>query len=252
MRVYNDSKYINAQTITSYANTNEAFLEGKVCGIVLEFPGLGGGSCFGGSVERGTYDSPETRAFAKNGIVVAYMFPGPWSWGSKAAIRMADAVVDAIIEKYELPADAPVVVSGGSMGGMGSLNCARYSRHNIVAVAAACPCVDVLDRFNCNPDFPRTYISAVAGYDMPLEDALKTISPIEFAADMPHVPYFIASDAEDDLFPEEQCDHYVDVLRGYGYDVTYHRQPGIGHGGFIPEVWREMQKFMTDAILKNK
>jgi len=99
MSVYNDSKYINAQTITSYANTNEAFLEGKVCGIVLEFPGLGGGSCFGGSVERGTYDSPETRAFAKNGIVVAYMFPGPWSWGSKAAIRMADAVVDAIIEK---------------------------------------------------------------------------------------------------------------------------------------------------------
>jgi len=67
---------------------------------------------------------------------------------------------------------------------------------------------------------------------------------------MPRIPYFICSDAEDDLFPEAQCDHYVDALRAQGHDVIYHRQPGIGHGGFLPEVWRQMQAFMTEAILR--
>ena len=249
MRTYDDSKWINSQNISAYANTNEEFLNGKVCGIVIELPGLGGGSCFGGSVDRGVYDSPETRAFAQNGIVVAYMFPGPWSWGNRAAVRMTDAVVAALCAKYNLGDNPPIVVSGGSMGGIGALNYARYSRYTLTAVAVACPCVDVLDRFNCHPDFPRTYISAVAGYDMPLEDALKEISPMEQVAHMPHVPYYISSDAEDDIFPEALCDKYVDMLRAEGHDVQYYHQPGIGHGGFLPEVWQGMQRFIINAIL---
>ena len=43
MQAYDDSRYINPQTVSFYANTNEAFLEGSVRGIIVELPGLGGG-----------------------------------------------------------------------------------------------------------------------------------------------------------------------------------------------------------------
>ena len=250
MHAYDDSRYINPHTIPFYANTNEAFLEGSVRGVVVELPGLGGGSCLGGLMERQDYDTPFTRAFAKAGVVVAYMFPGPWSWGNMGETRMTDAVVDALMAKYALPADAPIVVSGGSMGGIGALNYARYSRHRVNAVAAACPCVDVLASFDCHPDFPRTYVSAVAGCDMMLEDALKAISPVEQAAHMPRIPYFICSDAEDELFPVAQCDQYVELLRAHGHSVTYERQPGQPHGGFIPEVRQKLHDFMMDAVVR--
>ena len=43
----NDNKYINKETLPYYANTNEEHLVLPVKGIVLEFPGLGGGSSAG-------------------------------------------------------------------------------------------------------------------------------------------------------------------------------------------------------------
>lgn len=78
-----DAEYINKDTLNYYCVTNEAYIpEGKkVTGIVLEFPGLGGGSCLGGSMDNMiAYNTPFARECAAKGIVLAYTFPGPWSW----------------------------------------------------------------------------------------------------------------------------------------------------------------------------
>jgi len=246
---YDDSRFFCPDAITLYANTNEAYLRLPVKGIIVELPGLGGGSCLGGSMERGDYSAEHAREYGQKGIVMAYMFPGPWSWGNAGAVRMTDGVIDALMAKYALPADTPIVISGGSMGGMGALNFAAYTRHALGGVAAACPCVDVLACMHCRADFPRTYISAVAGYDMPLEEALKSISPVELVDRMPDVPYCISSDGADELFPEKQCHDYVQALRGRGLRVDYLPQPGLTHGGFLPEVWQAMHAFMEKCIL---
>lgn len=241
--LYQAEPFITPETVSSYANTNETHLKQPVRGIIVELPGLGGGSCLGGSVDRGEYSSDFAVRCGENGIVLAYMFPGPWSWGNKAAVHMTDAVISALAKKYALGEHFPLVVCGGSMGGLGSLIFSCDTAHDLTACVAACPCIDVIDRLNSHPDFPRTYVSAVAGYDMPLEDALRTISPADRINDLPRVPYFICSDGADELFLEEQCDAFVKKMKTLGHDVTYFRQPGMPHGGFLPEVIAKLRDF---------
>ena len=98
--------------------TNEEYLMLPLRGIVLEFPGLGGGSCLGGSPDMGSYATDYAKDFGKHGILLAYLFPGPWSWGNKGAVRMGDAVLDAICDKYGVN-NLRLGVCGGSMGGHG-------------------------------------------------------------------------------------------------------------------------------------
>lgn len=243
-----DKQFINKDTISLYANTNEAFIEGEVRGIVIELPGLGGGSCLGGNMDRADYSSERAKDFAKNGIVIAYMFPGPWSWGNSSAVRMSDAVIDAIIDKYSLK-NPPIAICGGSMGGVGSLMVSANTRHALSCVAVACPCVDILACFDCHPDFPRTLISAIASYDTTLEDGLKAISPIENIDKLKKVPYFICSDGADEIFPESQCNNFVDRMQSKGFDVIYRKQPNLKHGGFFPEVRNELHDFILKSLL---
>ena len=249
-RRYNDTRFINRDTISSYANTNETLLQGQIRGIILELPGLGGGSCLGGSMQLEEYRSPQAVSYAEDGIIMAYMRPGPWSWGNCGSMRMTEAVAQALLQKYDLAADTPVVVCGGSMGGLGALNFAAHTGLSLRGVAAACPCVDVFGSFDKHPEFPCTLISAAACYDMPLEEALKRFSPVENVDRMPKVPYFICSDGDDTLCPEEQCDQYVETLKSRGHSVIYHRQPGLEHGGFFPEVYEALFAFMRACILQ--
>lgn len=250
MKHYDDTQFINCETIDYYANTNEEFIKGEINGIVIEFPGLGGGSCLGGQMDRGVYDTYYTQDFAKNGILVAYLFPGPWSWGNKGAVRMADAVVTALKRKYRLCESIPLVACGGSMGGHGSLMFACKTSHKITAVAAACPGIDAVAYLDVHPDFPRTYVSAALVYDMSLMDALREMSPVCHIDDMPDVPYFICSDGKDEIFPEKDCENYVEALSKRGLSVCYHAQPNLAHGHFYPEVREALHSFIKDQILK--
>lgn len=249
MKAYDDSKFINSDNIRSFANTNEQFLKTPVKGVVVELPGLGGGSCLGGLMDFMSYDTCYTKDLGENGILVAYMFPGPWSWGNKGAIRYADAVVRAIAKKYDLPEEFPLVVCGGSMGGLGALMYAADTTLPIKGVAAACPCTDIIACMNATCNFPRTILSAAMVYDLPLEEALKAISPIERIADLPDVPYFISNDGEDEVFPETQCDEFVEKLCARGLDVEYVPQPGLKHGEFLPEVRNMLHEFIKKQIL---
>ena len=250
MMMYNDKKFINKDTVSFYANTNEEFIKKPVKGIIAEFPGLDGGSCIGGTLPCATYDTEWTRRFAEKGILVAYLFPGPWSWGRHGVCRIAEAVIEAFADKYNLGEDFPLAACGGSMGGVGTVMFSSQTRFKLRAAAIACPCVDASDRLTCHPEFPRTYISAIAGLDMEFEDGLREISPIHCIDKMPDIPYFICSDREDEVFPEEQCDMYVEKLKGAGKSVEYYRQPGMKHGEFLPEVRERLHSFLEDAILK--
>ena len=240
----NMEKYINKDTISLYARTNETLIQTKVTGIIVEFPGLGGNSCLGGLMELGTYDGDFAVKCAEKGIVLAYMFCGPWSWMNRGAVKMTDAVVDALKDKYGLSPELPIVVSGGSMGGLGAIIYSVEAKHNIAACGAACPCCDVLDRFHCKESFARTFIRAVADYDMPMEEALKTISPMHRIGDMRKIPYFLVNCCEDEVFPESQLDEYVGKLRDEEHDVTYRKMPGKKHGEFIPEIKTEFYDFL--------
>lgn len=244
-----DAKYINKRTISSYCCTNEALIpEGtKVTGFVLEFPGLDGNSCLGGSMDNmSVYSSAFTKECAEQGIVVAYMFPGPWSWMNKGAVRITDLVVDALVDKYGFREDAEysLVVMGGSMGGQASLIYSMDSRHEIDACVAHCPCYNVVECFSSHEAFPRTFLSAVNAYDMPLEEALLKISPEQRTADLPKIPYLVTADELDEVFPVKGVERFVNGMKIAGYNVTYMRLADQKHGGISQEDRDVMNAFV--------
>lgn len=249
-----DRAFINPDTIDLYCNTNAHLLTAPPIAFVLEFPGLGGGSCLGGSMEIAPYNGPLSGVLAEHGILQIYTFPGPWSWMNRGAVRMINALVDAIREKYGLTEKASWAVMGGSMGGMGALIYA--ASHNgdpartPTACLAHCPCVDLLDRIYCHPDVPRTLFRAVADYEMPIGEALGTLSPLNRLEDMPHIPYHIINDLADELFPFAQMDGYVERLRGLGHEVTYHRLENCRHGELTGEEWEFISAFLLKSLIQ--
>ena len=249
-----DRDFINPDTIDLYCNTNAHLLTTPPTAFVLEFPGLGGGSCLGGCMDIASYNGPLSGALAEKGILQAYVFPGPWSWMNRGAVRMVNALVDAIREKYGLTEKAPWAVMGGSMGGTGALlYAASHSgdpAYTPTACLAHCPCVDILDRVYCAPSVPRSLFRAVADYEMPIAEALKTLSPLCRVEDLPRIPYHIINDLSDELFPPEQMDAYVETLRKKGHTVTYHRLPNCRHGELTGEEWEVIREFLLSHLAK--
>ena len=249
-----DRDFINPHTVDLYCNTNAHLLTAPPAAFVLEFPGLGGGSCLGGCMDMAPYNGPLSGVLAERGILQAYVFPGPWSWMNRGAVRMVNALVDAIREKYGLTDKAPWVVMGGSMGGAGALiytaSHGGDPAYTPTACLAHCPCVDVLDRVYCAPSVPRSLFRAVADYEMPIAEALKTISPVCRVDDLPRIPYHIINDLSDELFPPEQMDAYVETLIGKGHSVTYHRLPGCRHGELTGEEWEVIREFLLGHLVK--
>ena len=243
-----DRDFINPDTIELYCNTNAHLLSAPPRAFVLEFPGLGGGSCLGGSMEMGPYDGPLSAMLAEHGVLQAYVFPGPWSWMNRGAVRMINALVDAIREKYGFDATTPWAVMGGSMGGLGALIYTASHGGDPARVPTAClahcPCVDAPDRVNCKPLVTRTFFRAVADYEMPIAQALKTISPVHRVDDMPRIPYHIINDLADELFPAEQMDAYVETMLAKGHNVTYHRLEGCTHGVLTEGEWKNIRSFL--------
>ena len=249
-----DHHFIRPEHLELYCNTNAHLLTQPPVAFVLEFPGLGGGSCLGGCMDMGPYNGPLSAELAAQGILQVYTFPGPWSWMSRGAVRLINALVDALRARYSLTSDTPWVVMGGSMGGLGALIYAASHggdpARTPTACLAHCPCVDVPDRLYCKELVPRTLLAAVADYEMPLEDALRTISPLHRLEDMPRIPYHIVNDLADELFPFEQMDAYVEKLQALGHSVTYHRLEGCRHGELTGEEWDAIRAFLGAHLIR--
>lgn len=243
-----DKQIINSSTLSLFCNTNEAVLTLPVRGFILEFPGLGGGSCMGGIMDLAEYRGGYAEEMGKAGILVAYTFPGPWSWMNKGAVRYCELVAHAIREKYQLTDDTPWAVTGGSMGGLGALIFAAEAKIKPTACVAVCPCVDVPYCFETHGQFRRTLFRAVADYEGEIQENLLTLSPKHRIHDMPHIPYFLINDCADELFPEEQMDAYVEKLRGLGHHVAYDRLPRCHHGEITQEAWAHILAFFRTHL----
>ena len=230
-----DSEFIRPDNLHLFCNSNGHLLTKTPVGIVIEFPGMGGGSCLGGLMEFGPYETDYARELAENGILLLYTFPGPWSWMNKGAVRICDAILDAAILKYGMAEDCPIVSSGGSMGGHGAMLFCIESRRKMRACVAACPNFDAWGELWKRDHRPRAVLSAIAAYDMPLDEAVKSISVTEQMDRLPRIPYFIVGDDLDECFDIADTDAFIEKLRAKGFDVDYRRLKDCRHGWWTPE-----------------
>ena len=205
-----------------YAYSNDKLIEGAIRGVAVEFTGLNGTRMIREDTDFGLFLARHS---------VAYLFPyiNPWAWMNRDAVKLADAVVEALYTHYGLSDDTPLVSTGGSMGGLCALVYSFYAARPVSACAANCPVCDLPYHYTERSDLPRTLLSAFGSYGMPLDDAMRTASPLHLAGKMPDIPYFIVHCEEDRAVSKAMhSDRLVQELSDT-HNVTYFSVPGRDH-----------------------
>ena len=219
------------ETLPRYCVSNVRIVEGPVKGIVVEHHGLG---CIGNrELDYSTLGEGDRKTYvecAKLGIVRIHPHYSPWAWMNDYAVRLSDALVTVVKEHYGLGDDATVVSTGCSMGGLGCLVWARYSRHRIAAVAANCPVTDLVYHRTERPDLPAT-IACAFGDAPDLQAAIEAHSPLHLVKSMPDIPYFVVhSTADRSVGKERHSDRFVAAMKAAGRRIDYVASVGTGHG----------------------
>lgn len=227
-----------------YTYSNDALINGEIKGIVVQFTGLGGTRMI-------DEDTDEGRFYAEKNIIYVFPYINPWSWMNSAAVKLTDSVIDCLFEHYELPENTPVISIGGSMGGQCALVYCYYAKRTPAACAANCPVCDLPYHYTERPDLPRTMLSAFGEYDIPLDVAIKTASPLHLADDMPDIPYYIVHcEADEAVNKQMHSDRLVEAL-SEEHRVIYKSVPERGHCDLTPEALDEYRGFIVAQCEKS-
>lgn len=217
---------INSENISSFAYCNGNLITTDIRGIVVDFHGLGENNM--------TFTPGElAQICASKGIVYLYPYDNPWSWMNDLAVRYTDEIIDAVIDKYDLPEDVPIVAAGGSMGGCSALVYTHYAKRTPVACATNCAVCDLPYHYTERLDLPRTIYSAFMHYSGDFTAAMQTASPYHLAATMPKdtTYYIVACEADSAVNIGMHSDRFVaELKKTHDNDkITYIRVPGMGH-----------------------
>ena len=215
------------EEVNNFAHTNLELISENPKAIVLSFHGLNGGTRM--ESEPTDYD----RLMAEKGIVFIAPYYGPWSWMNSPAVTLIDAVVEAVIKRFPSLDGAPVISTGGSMGGLSALVYTRYARITPSACAANCPVCDLVFHRTERVDLPRTIYCAFAEEGNTFEEAVEQHSPLHLVASMPDIPYLIVhGDADQSVNKQAHSDRFVKAMREAGRSVAYVEVPGMTHCNF--------------------
>ena len=217
----------------------EKFVKPPITGLIVRFHGLGDP----GLKSVPTYDENE---WASAGGLVVMPYCGPWHWMNRQARALTDELIDALYTHYGLPRSLPLILTGGSLGGLGSLLYARYAKHPLRACQAAAPVCDVKYSFSERPDVARTVYQAFLGYQEDLETLFIEHSPLCQVAFMPKIPYMlIHGDADKAVSKTAHSDRMVAEMRKHKLDVEYIEVPGMDHTDPPNyDVWRKKIDFV--------
>ena len=237
-------KIITAETFRYFAYCNDAVCKKPIRGIALEFFGLGGASMFWDETDAGKF-------YGEHGILLIVPYNNPWAWMNRQAVAYTDELVDVMFEKHNLPADTPIVSTGGSMGGLSALVYTAYAKRTPAACVANCPVCDLPYHYTERPDLPRTMYSAFWNYEGTMDEALRETSPLHLARDgkMPDVKYTVFHCTADKAVNKDM--HSERFLASMTKrDVTYHIVKDRGHCDLTPEMCEKYRAAVVSAVLK--
>lgn len=238
-------KIITIENIRKFAYVNNEVCTQPIRGIVVYFPGLN-------NKDMHAFDPVDGEFYGEQGILYVIPYNNPWSWMNRQAVGYTDEIIDVLFDAYHLPADLPIVSSGGSMGGLASLVYMVYAKRTPVACVANCPVCDAVFHYTERDDLPRTMYSALYHEEGTLEDALRSISPLHLVEKMPKAAYHIFH-CEEDLAVNKQAhsDQFVMKMRELSHDVTYDTVPGRGHGKLTLQMKKRFAAYVLAAIARD-
>jgi len=235
-------KIINSENLRSFTYVNDSICKKPIQGIVVSFFGLGVTTMYNNDFAEGEF-------YAEKGILYVVPYNNPWAWMNQQAVKYTDAIIDVLIDKYNLNEDIPIVSTGKSMGGQAALVYTAKAKRTPVACVANCPVCDVVYHFTERKDLPRTLVSAVFNETGTLEDALKSISPVHLMDTMPKVKYHIFHCDEDtavniDAHSRKLIAAFEERQYAYTFDVV----EGRGHCELTLEMQRKFATYVINAI----
>ena len=237
---------ISYENLRNFAYSNDKICKGEVKGIVLFFYGLG-------CTDIKEDNTDEGKFFAGHGIIYIIPYLNPWNWMNAAAVKYTDKIIDVIMKKYNLPQNIPIVSSGLSMGGLACLVYSAKAKITPVADVANCPVCDLPYHYTERPDLPRTLLSAFGDMDLPLDEALKTASPLHMTDKMPDIDYYIYCCEKDDAV---NCDkhgkRFTDKMRKNGFRVIFRFIPDRGHCKLTDEANKQFLNDILGSIFKTE
>lgn len=215
-------KHITAENLYDYAFLNEDTLVRPLRGICV---------CFHGYTDATTYGSSPEIARTLGAAGVAWVFPyySVWAWMSRTSQVYNEQVLDAVYERLGADESTPLILSGGSMGGLTALNYAVYGKRRAVGCALNCPVTDFNRVFEDMPDVRRAILSAHVDADAPIDEVMRHYSPVQLVNRFPRVPYYFLFGECDAYFTDIHRPALTVRLDEAGVDYTLRIQPGMGH-----------------------
>lgn len=135
------------------------------------------------------------------------------------------------------------------MGGLSSLVYTFYSKRTPASCVAICPVCDAVYHFTERSDLPRTMYSALYNYPGTLEDALKSISPLHLAPNMPQIAYHLFHCGKDTAVNlHKHSEAFVSEMKKYGHNITLDLVPDRDHGNFTLDAKRRFAEYIVSAI----
>lgn len=233
---------INIENLRRFAYCNNAVCKRPIRGLVLCFYGLGGADMY--EEERW-----EGQLYGDQGILFLVPYQNPWAWMNKQTVAFTDELNDVLFAAYDLPADLPIVSTGGSMGGQSALVYTAYAKRTPAACVANCPVCDLPYHFTERPDLPRTLYSAFGGYEGTLEEALQTASPLHLIDRMPTGTAYtiIHCGADEGVNIHVHSERFVAEMEK-DHTVAYYIDEGRGHCDLSEEMGRRYYESIIAAV----
>jgi len=199
----------------------DQFVKNEIKGVIVDFHGLNY------SRLKNVPDIDELELSFYGGLCVTPYY-GPWSWMNRESREFVDKLISDIYCEYGLDNDVPLLIKGGSMGGLSALIYARYTHHPIKACYVNCPVTDLPYHFGEREDLPRTLYHAFAHYEEPFERLLEEHSPLHQVEHFPDIPYLILhGDKDSAVNKEKHSDRLVKEMVKRKHAVEYIEVPGM-------------------------
>lgn len=215
-------KHINKDNLADFAFLNEDTLTLPLRGICVSFHGFTDATMFEKS-------SDQARILGESGIAWVFPYYSVWGWMSENSQEFNKQVIDAVYDKLQASDDIPLIISGGSMGGLTALNYLVRGKRRACACALNCPVTDMSEFYNSSIGSRRAILSAHIEKDCPLDIIMRNFSPINFADKLPRIPYFLIFGERDTHFIDYQLPPFEEKLKEYGHDYILTVHPEMEH-----------------------
>ena len=245
-------RFIKAENLEDFCITNEKYLKNGIKGVkglAVEFPGFDGNSCLSGNFNNNELNNGFALTLAEADILLVYVFTGPWNWMRDVSVKTTDDIIESVFEKYALPRDIKIVLTGGSMGGLGALMYATNGKFKATACAVSCPVCDLFAVSKFSHFFAASVYFACAHYESDYDTAVKSLSPLYRINDFPKIEYFILwCDKDDVIYPEENAIPLLRKMDEAGLSVETLRLEGKGHCEHTLESMHKMTGFIKSIF----